>query len=153
MRKSLVIIILLVFISCAPIAGTRDKSSTLSSLNMVEGISSIAVLPVRETAFIAGLSSRIEVELSKTLQKHHPLATIVDTQTFNFRLFTNDLAINYGQWLSTYDATRMLDARPLKQFSKAVGARYFLLVRSVSLDREKILPSDTGYTGYSYKNV
>lgn len=153
MKTWLVIIMLFSSVSCSPIAGTRDKSFTLNRLNMEDGIFSIAVLPVRETAVIAGLSSRIEAELSKTLTTRQLFATIVDTQSFNSRLAANDLAINYSQWLMTYEATGILDARPLGQISKAVGARFFVLVRSISLDREKILPSDTGYTGYSYGNV
>lgn len=144
---SSLMVVALAVSGCASIEGTRDKSTTAVRSVGAAQIDSVAVLPVKDYAAVQGLSSQIEVALPQGLVKAVPTATVVDTSTFSARLAQAGLVQSYGQWVSGYDASSMLDPRPLPPLQRAAGAHYFLLVRSVYLNREKINAAAAGYTG------
>lgn len=155
MKHASLIILLIVFSSCGSIEGTRNKSFTISSLTINQNLESLAILPVREDAVMPGLSKQIEKDLYSYLCAKLPDARVIDARTFGSRLATNGLIADFGKWKAGYEASSILDARPLLSFSRATDARYFLLVRSTHLSREKIRAVDTGYSGWvsDAKNV
>jgi hypothetical protein len=155
MKRVSLIIVLIIFSGCGSIEGTRNKSLTISSLAINQNIESLAILPVKENAVMPGLSNQIEKELYSCLCAKLPNARVIDARIFGFRLATNDLISDFGKWKAGYEASSVLDVRPLLSFSRATDARYFLLVRSTHLSREKIRAVDTGYSGWvsDAKNV
>jgi hypothetical protein len=132
---------------CASIEGTRDKSDTVARAMPSDQIDSIAILPIKEYAAAEGLSIQIEAALQQGISKNLPSARTVDPTTFSSLLGRAGLMQSYGEWLSTYEATSLVDPQPLVSFSNATTARYFLLVPSLYLNREKTTGAATGYTG------
>ena len=123
---------------CASIEGTYDKSATTVRAPSAIKIDSVAILPIREYAAAEGLSSQIEAALPQSVVKNLPSARAVDSQAFSASLERAGLLQDFGQWASTYDTTSVIDKKPLAAFAKAVNARYFLVVRSLYLNHEKV---------------
>lgn len=155
MNKAFLMIAIIVISGCTSIEGTKNKSFTSNQSFAKQYISSLAVLPVKENAVMPGLSKQVEKELYKNICAKLPNTHVIDATTFGSRLASKDLIMEFGKWNAAYEASSFIDARPLAMFSQATGARYFLLVRSTHLSREKIRAVDTGYTGWvsDAKNV
>jgi hypothetical protein len=150
--KNLICLVLLtplILSGCASIEGTRNKSVTLNKLPRDGEIGSLAILPIKENAVMPGLSTNIENGLYKALTLKVQGMKIIDGQNFGSLLAKNDLISEFGQWRAGYESTSILDKRPLPSFSRATDCRYFLLVNSTHLSREKIRAVDTGYSGFA----
>jgi|GEM_PF-1148927 hypothetical protein len=155
LNKAILTISCLLICGCGSIEGTRNKSFTAHEPNIKCNIESLAIMPVMENAVMPGLSIQLEKALYENIRSKLPNTRIIDTQTFSSRLAKNDLISDFGKWKSGYEATSILDPRPLLSFSNATDTEYFLLVRSTHLSREKIRAVDTGYSGWvsDAKNV
>jgi hypothetical protein len=155
MNKAILMIVIMVISGCASIEGTKNKSFTSNKSFATQNITSLAVLPVKEDAALPGLSTQIENELYKNICAKLPYTKVIDPMTFGSRLATKDLITEFGKWKAGYEASSFIDSRPLAMFSQATDARYFLLVHSTHLSREKIRAVDTGYSGWvsDAKNV
>jgi len=132
---------------CASIERTRDKSDTLVRAVRSDQLDSVAILPIKEYAVAEGLSTQIEAALQQGISKNLPSTKTVDPTTFSSLLGRAGLMQSYAQWLSTYEATSYIEPQPLVSFANATSARYFLLVPSLYLNREKTTGAATGYTG------
>ncbi|WP_136799688.1 hypothetical protein [Desulfosediminicola ganghwensis] len=147
MRNFVLVLVAFIVTSCASIEGLRDKSYTMVDAHSgIDGV--VAILPVKETAEMPGLSGTIEAALAKSLKTLNPATGIVESGEFKTLIVKNNLVDEYVEWKSAYDTLKAISVPPLREFSKKTGARYFLLIPSVHLSREKIRGVDTGYTGW-----
>lgn len=147
MKKILVLCLLLALTGCASIEGTRDKSLTLNKSQLTKPIASVAILPIKENAVYVGLSSKIENDLYYSLVSQLRGVDVLNGQKLKYLLEKGDMVDAYSLWLSGYDSTSILNKQKLAEIGPELNVDYFLLVRSVSLTREKIRGVDTGMTG------
>jgi hypothetical protein len=151
MKKKFLYFTIIFFIifspGCARVEGLRDKSFTVSTINAsIEG--PIAILPIKEIGSMPGLAEMVETSLNNQLKATLPNSNVIDVDTFKSRIVDSKLEGKYGQWKSAYDSSKMISFQPVGDFSNAVSARYFLLVPSVHLGRERIRAVDSGYSGW-----
>lgn len=143
-----VAVLTVIVAGCGSVEGTRDKSVTALRSISAERLDSVAVLPIKESAAMDGLSNQIAAALRRSLAKSIPAVKVVDAQTFSASLAQAGLVQSYRQWVSGYEAISIPDAQQLRQFGKAAGAHFFLLVPSVYINREKVEAAATGYSGF-----
>jgi hypothetical protein len=101
------------------------------------------------------LSIQLADAIAAALAVSIPDAAVITADEFGASLARYDFVGNFGRWKAAYHQTSILDPRPLRFYAEASGARYFLLVRSISLNREKIRGVDSGRNGWvsDAKNV
>lgn len=131
---------------CASGSKLQEKSYTINSLS-TEINGAIAIVPIKEVPAMPGLADRVEVSMQKSLNSKLSKVPVVDVDTFKSRIAKKSLEAEFGQWKAAYDSTKILSAGPMKSFSNAVEARYFLLVPSIYLTREPISVHEAGFTG------
>jgi hypothetical protein len=154
-RLAVFVLLTVVLTSCASIEGTRDKSRTMRrSLDGAE-IETVAVLPIAEDAAFPGLSIQLADAIAEALRVNFPAATVITADEFGTSLARYKFVAHFGRWKAAYHETSILDPGPLRFYAEASSARYFLLVRSISLNREKIRAVDSGRNGWvsDAKNV
>jgi hypothetical protein len=147
MKRFIAFLVLLGLTSCASIEGTRDKSLTLKRNQLTTNITSIAMLPIKENAVQAGLSTKMESSLYFSLLSNLQGVNIIGVEDFRKVVSQSDAIEKFGQWLAGYEATSIINGKLLGEIRETIGTDYFLLVRSISLTREKIRGVDTGYSG------
>lgn len=142
------VLLTVVTVACASIEGTRDKSRTMRRALHGTQIDTVAVLPIAENAAFPGLSIQLGDAIAEALAVNFPAATVITADEFGTSLARYDFVGSFGRWKAAYHQTSILDPRPLRFYAEASGARYFLLVRSISLNREKIRGVDSGRNGW-----
>jgi hypothetical protein len=146
-----VMIIGLVFMSgfgCSSIEGTRDKSQTLYRTHFSIPIERMAILPLPNSAASPQLSTQLGHALTSALQADFPQARVMSPSDFSMALTQSNTVEIFSQWKVAYEQTSILHPQPLATFAKAAGVQHVLMVRAISLDRERVRSVDTGRTGY-----
>ncbi|MBK7552201.1 MAG: hypothetical protein IPI61_11245 [Syntrophaceae bacterium] len=146
-EKFIFILFTLFIFGCASGSRLQDKSYTINSLSAgVNG--TIAIMPIKEVPAMPGLADRVEISLQKSMNEKLSKVQVVDVDTFKSRIEKNNMETEFGQWKATYDSSKILSVRPMKSFSNAVEARYFLLVPAIYLSREPISVHEAGFSGF-----
>jgi hypothetical protein len=133
--------------ACTSIEGTRDKSQTFFRTNFSTPIERIAILPLANSAASPQLSAQLGHAVTSALQAEFSQARVVSPSDFSAALSQHNAVEIYSQWKVAYEQTSILNPQPLATFAKAAGAQHFLMVRAISLDREKVRAVDTGRSG------
>jgi hypothetical protein len=133
---------------CSSIEGTRDKSQTLYRTQFSIPIERMAILPLPNSAASPQLSTQLAHALTNALQADFPHARIVSPSDFSMALPQSHAVEIFSQWKVAYEQTSILNAQPFATFAKAAGVQHVLMIRAISLDRERVRAVDTGRTGY-----
>lgn len=142
MRTQLVLIALVTAVmGCATVNNTVDRSKTVkNSLSKAGQITGIAITKTPQNAVADGLASDIDLALPSALATAFPNARIVDAEDFGQSLLrTKGYLAHFSAWRAAYEQTGVMDPRPVPHYAKAAGGvSHLLLIRSTSLDREKV---------------
>jgi len=145
MRALATILVATIGVGCATLNNTVDKSRTVADRSSQSSpITGIAIPMIPENAAAEGLAGGLSDALPTALEAALPGVQLVPPETFGTSLhrYKGYLA-HFAQWRSTYEQTGVIDPKPLPYYAKAAGGvSHILLVRSTSLDREKVSVRD-----------
>lgn len=141
------IVLLLLLQGCASGQRLVDKSYVIKDTGTrISG--ALAVLPAKDVPAMPGLADMVETELTQCMSRKFTGVKVVGTDAFKARMLESNYESEFGQWKSTYDTSKIISVKPLKRFSGAAGARYFVLIPSIHLAREPINIHETGFSGF-----
>jgi hypothetical protein len=120
-------------------SGAQDHSATVMRASEALVVRSLAVVPLPEAPTLKGLPRSIEPALVGALRAEFPTARVLGAREFATALGrTPGYAQHFARWRASYERTQRFDRRPLRQYARASGARYLLVVRSTRLDRDEL---------------
>lgn len=149
MSKYLILLLTLIwlFCSCASIEGTRNRSYTYKNNGNHRKVENLAILPIEETSKFPMLPDMLEGRIINELRIRHPNIKIFSSSELVNELHKNNNLEKFSSWYAGYRTTKFLEFDKLTDIFKTIPVEQIISIRSVTIDRERIRGTDTGYVG------